>query len=223
MKIASLFKDITYNGLDIEYIDDINNIDIDRYEYIIISGGDGTIRRAIKSLCKHTNLPSIIINPVGSFNVIAKKHNIPLLEDIFERIKENHTSLQTQKVYKLNDEIFLFSAGNMGDVQHIFISESIRVGWLKQGAMKYLISLLLLLPMHIVMTPFMLLSKERFFIFTPLHIIKKFGSFYGRVEDEIVIDLNNNYNLIELDGDIVMIYDRYLKIQHLRDIDIVVI
>jgi len=224
MKIASLFKDIDYQGLDIECIKDVDSIDVDRYDYIIISGGDGAIRRAIKSLSKYPSLPPFIINPVGSFNVIAKKHKIPPLNQILQNISQNQITLKTQEVYKLNDEVFLFSAGNMGDnmgdVQHIFISESIRVGWLKQGAMKYAISLLLLLPMHIVMTPFMLLSKERFFVFTPLKTIKKFGSFYGRVDKPIKIDLNNDYNILELDGDIVTIYDRYLDISHLRDIKI---
>ena len=221
MKIASLFKDINYQGLDIECIKDVDSMDVTQYDYIIISGGDGAIRRAIKSLCKHPSLPPFIINPIGSFNVIAKKHKIPPLDNILHNISQNKTTLKTQEIYKLNDEVFLFSAGNMGDVQHIFISESIRVGWLKQGAMKYAISLVLLLPMHIVMTPFMLLSKERFFVFTPLSFIKKFGSFYGRVDESIKIDLNNDYNIIELDGDIVTIYDRYLSIEKLRDIDIV--
>ena len=220
MKIASLFKDIDYRGLDIECIKDVDSIDVDRYDYIIISGGDGAIRRAIKSLSKYPSLPPFIINPIGSFNVIAKKHKIPPLNQILHNISQNKTTLKTQEVYQLNDEVFLFSAGNMGDVQHIFISESIRVGWLKQGAMKYAISLLLLLPMHIVMTPFMLLSKERFFIFTPLKTIKKFGSFYGRVDETIEIDLNNDYNIIELDGDIVTIYERYLKISKEREVKI---
>jgi len=222
MKIASLFKDIDYRGLDIECIKDVDSIDVDRYDYIIISGGDGAIRRAIKSLSKYPSLPPFIINPIGSFNVIAKKHKIPPLNQILHNISQNKTTLKTQEVYQLNDEVFLFSAGNMGDVQHIFISESIRVGWLKQGAMKYAISLLLLLPMHIVMTPFMLLSKERFFVFTPLKTVKKFGSFYGRVDERIEIDLNNDYNIIELDGDIVTIYDRYLKISKEREVKIAI-
>jgi hypothetical protein len=222
MKIASLFKDIDYQGLDIECIKDVDSMDVSQYDYIIISGGDGAIRRAVKALCKHPNLPPFIINPVGSFNVIAKKHQIPPLNQILHNISQNKTTLKTQEVYRLNDEVFLFSAGNMGDVQHIFISESIRVGWLKQGAMKYAISLLLLLPMHIVMTPFMLLSKERFFVFTPLKTIKKFGSFYGRVDETIEIDLNNDYNIIELDGDIVTIYERYLKISKEREVKIAI-
>ena len=222
MKIASLFKDIDYQGLDIECIKDVDSMDVAQYDYIIISGGDGAIRRAVKALCKHPNLPPFIINPVGSFNVIAKKHQIPPLNQILHNISQNKTTLKIQEVYRLNDEVFLFSAGNMGDVQHIFISESIRVGWLKQGAMKYAISLLLLLPMHIVMTPFMLLSKERFFVFTPLKTVKKFGSFYGRVDERIEIDLNNDYNIIELDGDIVTIYDRYLKISKEREVKIAI-
>ena len=221
IKIASINKNIQHPILKIDNIDKTDNIK--DYDYIIISGGDGAIRRTIKSLKKHKQIPKIIINPIGSFNIIAKAHRPRNLQTILDHIASN-VPLKTkiQKVYTLNDEIFLFSAGNMGDLQHIFISETIRIGWLKNGAYKYIITFLLLLPMHIILTPFMLFSQRKFFVFTPLSFIKKFGSFYGKVQKPIKIDLQNSYNFIELDGDIVTIYDEIIKITYLRDIEIVV-
>jgi len=70
------------------------------------------------------------------------------------------------------------------------------------------------------MTPFMLLSSQRFFIFTPASFIKKFGSFYGEVK-EMKIDLKNGYNLIELDGDIVTIEESILNISPVDSVEIV--
>jgi len=67
------------------------------------------------------------------------------------------------------------------------------------------------LPLHIAMTPFELLPKHRFFIFTPLKIIKKFGNFYGRVIP-FRKKLESNHNLIELDGDIVVLYSSIIKV-----------
>ena len=68
------------------------------------------------------------------------------------------------------------------------------------------------------MTPFMLLSPRRFFVFTPAKFVSKFGSFYGRVEKEVSIDLENNYNLIELDGDVVTIEESVLRVAPLGEI-----
>ena len=71
------------------------------------------------------------------------------------------------------------------------------------------------------MTPFMLMSKRKFFIFTPAKFIPKFGSFYGKVKD-MEIDLDNSYNHIELDGDVVTIEEQILQISPAGNIDIVV-
>jgi hypothetical protein len=77
---------------------------------------------------------------------------------------------------------------------------------------KYLLALLFLLPLHLLITPFMLMSSNRFFIFTPASFIKKFGSFYGEVK-EMTIELENTFNHLELDGDIVTITDKSLHIK----------
>lgn len=70
------------------------------------------------------------------------------------------------------------------------------------------------------MTPFMLMSKQRFFIFTPVSFITKFGSFYGKVKN-MTIDLENEYNHIELDGDVVTIEESVLKIHPACSVEIV--
>jgi len=224
MKILSIAKVLDYAPLDITSITEtqLNPQEVKHYDYIIINGGDGTIRRILKALKNTPNLPPFILNPTGSFNVLAKLHQVPKLNKILEQLSnKRNLKTNTQKVYTLNQEVFLFSAGNMGDLQHIFLAESLRFGFLKKGLSKYALSLFFLLPMHLILTPFMLLSPRRFFIFTPFSFIKKFGSFYGQVK-QIKIDLENHYNLIELDGDIVSIEEDILNISFLRELEIVV-
>ena len=216
MKILSIGKTIHHDGLNITSIKSSSlyeRHDIELYKYIIINGGDGTIRRVIKQLHDLDHIPIFILNPTGSFNVVAKLHNVPKIETVLDSIASGETpKTQMQNIYKLNDDIFLFSAGNMGDLQHIFLSETLRFGILKHGILKYILAVIFLLPVHLIMTPFMLLSKSRFFIFTPLSFIKKFGSFYGEVK-EITIDLENEYNMLELDGDIITVHGRHLHIK----------
>ena len=226
MKILSIGKKVEHHSLDITSIE-ISSLqkhpDINQYNYIIINGGDGTIRRVIKQLYTLPDLPPFIINPTGSFNVLAKIHHVPKLNQILDLLTENKKLiLKKQNFYKLNDEIFLFSAGNMGDLQHIFLSESLRFGLFKHGIAKYILSVLFLIPVHIIITPLMLMSSTRFFIFTPMKFIKKLGSFYSEVK-EIDIDLENSYNIIELDGDIVTIPEQNIKIQFSGNIDIVTV
>jgi hypothetical protein len=128
--------------------------------------------------------------------------------------------IQKHHLFKLNEELFLFSAGNMGDLQHIFLSETLRFGFLKHGISKYILAVVFLLPVHLIMTPFMLMSSTRFFIFTPARFIKKFGSFYGEVT-EVDIDLDNDYNMLELDGDIVTVKGRHLHIRQAGNVSVV--
>ena len=226
MKILSINRNIKHNKLSIENITfsklaTLSNIE--DYSYIIINGGDGTIRRVIKILHNiNSNIP-IILNPTGSFNVIAKLHHTQSLKTILENISNGKTiKTNIQKYYSINNDIFLFSAGNMGDLQHIFLSETLRFGLLKNGISKYILALLFLLPIHFIMTPFMLMSSKRFFIFTPTSYISKFGSFRGKITKEFTVDLENDYNLIELDGDIVTIKESSLTIQPAGNLKIVI-
>jgi hypothetical protein len=224
MKILSIGKTLHHDGLDITSIETSSlpeHHDIERYTYIIINGGDGTIRRVLKQLHNLDHIPTFILNPTGSFNVVAKIHRAPKIEKVLDALANDETP-KTQKhhLFKLNDEIFLFSAGNMGDLQHIFLSETLRFGLLKHGILKYILAVILLIPAHVIMTPFMLMSKSRFFIFTPARFIKKFGSFYGEVNN-ISIDLENEYNMLELDGDIITIHGRHLHIKQAGHVPVV--
>jgi len=225
MQILSISKVLTHDTLNITSIEEATlsvHPDIESYDYIIINGGDGTIRRVIKQLHTLDTLPKIILNPTGSFNVIAKMHRVPKLEDVLEKLAQGEVpNTQPQQVYTLNKEVFLFSAGNMGDLQHIFLSETLRFGILKNGIAKYLLAVLFLFPVHLIMTPFMLLSPRRFFIFTPASFISKFGSFYGKVEEPITIDLENGYNLMELDGDVVTVEESVLQIDVVGSVEVV--
>lgn len=224
MQILSIGKTIKHDKLNITTIEPtalLTHPNIKKYSYIIISGGDGTIRRVVKSLQHIETHPTFILNPIGSFNVIAKTHSVPELNKVLDALVNTKTlKTQKQQYYALNHEIFLFSAGNMGDLQHIYFSESLRFGILKKGIAKYILAVLFLLPLHLIITPFMLLSSNRFFIFTPASFIKKFGSFYGEVK-EITIKLENSYNHLELDGDIVTIEESTLHIKPAGSIDIV--
>ena len=224
MQILSIGKIFQYDSLNIVSIElsDLEyQTNTDTYTYIIISGGDGSIRRVLKQIHALEKRPKIILNPTGSFNVIAKLHRVPKVEKVLEKLAERKSvNTQVQNLYKLNDEIFLFSAGNMGDLQHIFLSETLRFGFLKHGIFKYILSVLFLLPVHLIMTPFMLLSSQRFFIFTPASFINKFGSFYGEVK-KMHIDLENGYNIIELDGDLVTIKESTLDIEPAGSVEIV--
>ena len=226
MRILSIGKTVQHDTLSITSIEEsalASYPNIEEFNYIIINGGDGTIRRVIKTLHTVEHQAVFILNPTGSFNVIAKLHRVPNLSTALENLKNEITPAhQTQQYYSLNDEIFLFSAGNMGDLQHIFLAETLRFGILKKGITKYILSILFLLPLHLIMTPFMLLSPRRFLILTPLKFINKFGSFYGRVEKEIQIDLENHYNLIELDGDVVTIKESILNIKYAGQINILI-
>lgn len=224
MQILSIGKTVQHDKLTITSIEASalpGHHDIEQYDYIIINGGDGTIRRVLKQLHTLSNIPTFILNPTGSFNVVAKIHRAPEIDAVLEMLA-NAERPKTQKhhLFNLNDELFLFSAGNMGDLQHIFLAETLRFGVLKYGVFKYLLSFLFLLPVHIIMTPFMLMSSTRFFIFTPARFIKKFGSFYGEVK-EVDIDLDNDYNMLELDGDIVTVKGRHLEIRQAGNVSVV--
>ena len=225
MKILSIGKDIQHHGLDIISIETSSlpeHHDIEQYDYVIINGGDGTVRRVLQQLHTLNKIPTFILNPTGSFNVVAKIHRAPKIGKVLDMLAEGKTpKIQKHHIFKLNEELFLFSAGNMGDLQHIFLSETFRFGWLKHGIAKYILAVIFLFPVHLIMTPFMLMSKTHFFIFTPARFIKKFGSFYGDVPPSISIDLDNDHNMLELDGDIVNVKGRHIEIRQAGSVPVV--
>lgn len=154
-----------------------------------------------------------ILNPVGSFNVVAKMNRVPAVGTLLEQLARGQDVLtRVQEIYHLNEHLFFFSAGNMGDLLHIVFSEILRIGFLqKKGVLRYLVSLMLLSPVLFLITPFMLMSPGRFFIYTPFRFIRRFGSFYGRVP-EMTKQYDSSYHMVELDGDVVMVEDRRMDI-----------
>ena len=120
MKILSIGKILHHDRLDITSIEASSlpeHHDIELYEYIIINGGDGTIRRVLKQLHDLDHIPVFILNPTGSFNVVAKIHRAPKIEKVLDTLANGETpKIQKHHLFKLNDELFLFSAGNMGDL-----------------------------------------------------------------------------------------------------------
>ncbi len=225
MRILSIGKILEHESLDITSIT-VSALPeqhfIESYDYVVINGGDGTVRRVLKQLHTLDNIPVFILNPTGSFNVVAKIHRAPNIDKVLNALSAGETlKIEKHHLFKLNEELFLFSAGNMGDLQHIFLSETFRFGLLKHGIVKYILALLFLFPVHLIMTPFMLMSKTRFFIFTPGRFIKKFGSFYGEVPKSLQIDLDNTYNMLELDGDIVNVKGRHIEIRQTGSVPVV--
>jgi hypothetical protein len=221
MKIASLNKTIEHDILKIDHIGTLDNIDsLKEYDYLIIKGGDGSIRRSVSKVYDK-DMPTLIVDASGSFNVIAKYYKLPKIETILNDIANQKIKTEKHRLKKLNDEIFLFSAGNMGDVQHIAVSENLRSGFLKDGVGKYLIAFIFLLPLHIFTTPWMLFVKDRFFIFDFFPFLKKIGNFYGELNHSIKRELSSEYNFVELDGDIVVINTKTISIDIVGYINIV--
>jgi len=190
-------------------------------DYLIISGGDGLLRRIIQHIIfSGQTKPKIIIDAQGSFNVIAKKHLLPKMPKILKKIEQGEAlKIKQQDVYKLNNHIFLFSAGNVFDALHIHLSEILRIGILKKGALKYLISSILILPITFLTTPFVLFSNKRFFVFTPFKL-GNFRNFYTNIS-HLKIDLKNNYNLLEIDGDLIIIQEPFVEIKRIDTVEIV--
>jgi len=198
------------------------DVDFNDADYVIISGGDGLLRRIIQYIIfSGQKKPAIIIDAQGSFNVIAKKHLIPKLSKVVKKIETGDVlKSKKQDVYQLNNHVFLFSAGNMHDALHIHLSEILRVGILRKGPWKYLVSAVFVIPIAVITLPFLLFSKKRFFIMTPFKGFN-FMNLYTRI-DRLDIDLKNAYNLLEIDGDLIILEDSKITIKRIDDIDIVV-
>ena len=99
MKILSIGKDLHHDGLDITSIEASSlpgHHDIELYAYIIINGGDGTIRRVLNQLHGLDHMPTFILNPTGSFNVVAKIHRAPRIEKVLAALANGETP-KTQK------------------------------------------------------------------------------------------------------------------------------
>ncbi len=223
MKFIAINTKVTISGHEVVHTNETGFYDmlLKDVDYVIVSGGDGLLRRIIEYIIfSGQHKPKIIIDAKGSFNVIAKKHLVPKLSKIIKKIESGEQpETKLQDVYKLNDYIFLFSAGNIFDALHIHLSEILRVGILKKGPLKYLISSIFVLPVFLLTTPFLLFSKKRFFIFTPFKSFN-FMNLYTKPE-QLTIDLGNSYNIMEIDGDLIILKDSVVRIKRLDTIEIV--
>jgi len=224
LKIVTINNDYKIKGAQSLSVSEkeFGNIPLENIDYIIVSGGDGLLRRIIEKIIKKgKERPVIIIDAKGSFNVIAKRYMIPKVQKVIRKLeKGEELDYRNLDVYKLNQHIFLFSAGNVTDALHIHLSEMIRLGILKKGPWRYLISGLFVLPVTILTFPFLLFSKKRFFIFTPFKMIN-FRNHYTKI-DHLRFDVENEYNILEIDGDLVILEDRFIDIRKIDEIQIIV-
>lgn len=225
LSINGVFRDDRFDIIDVSILQIETLVSIDEFSYLLITGGDGAIRRTLKCINEKfglLNTPLVILNPTGSFNVVSKYYRVESFKSIIERIAKNQEpKIVIVPIYAIDKKIFLFSAGNSGDVAHIFISEVLRFGYLQSGALRYILAVVIMLPFHLFVTPFLLFSKRRFFIFTPFGFFNKFLNIYGRIDDDIEIDLENEYNVLEFDGDISVVKKRKITIKKIGNINIV--
>ncbi len=229
MKILSVNKQIQADGLQIDslYESELKELDgLSEYEYIIISGGDGAIRRTIERLHKKrlTSVPKIIINPAGTFNVYAKKLGCKRVEAILDKIKNGEEITKKESpYYSINKKkIFLFSAGNSLDVAYIVCSELLRVGLLRRSKMRYLLAFLFLLPIILMTFPFFLINRHYYLVFSAIKLpIKSFLNLYFSL-DTLCIDLKSTHTLMQLDGDLVIIKAGRIHVEQAGVVEFVV-
>lgn len=199
--------------------------DIESYDYIIVNGGDGTVRRTIERLHKKKlkTPPRLIINPAGTFNVLFKAVRCKNFKKILEKL-ENSEPLESVRYpyYTMNKKrVFVFSAGNSLDVIYITISELLRVGFLKKSKLRYLLSFITMLPLVLIMGPFFLINRHYCLVFSVIKPgIRKLLNLYFSLET-LSIDLKSTHTIFQLDGDLVMIKDKTIHIQQAGEVEVV--
>ncbi len=189
---------------DLEKIDDTAE-----YDYVLISGGDGALRRCTAFLYNRNmlNKVKVIIHKRGTFNLLANMYKIKNVRKIAKKIEHGEElAVREIDLYSINGkEFFIFSAGNSLDVLYIHLSELFRIGFLRKSKFRYLLSFIFLLPSILILLPITLLNKKSFLLFlffSPK--IKKFFNIYFNV-DSIELTPNEPKMLMQLDGDLAMI------------------
>ncbi len=230
MKCISINKNIRLKNISVVNIEETEiskELDIPSFDFIIISGGDGAVRRSIERLhaLKIEEIPKVVINPAGTFNVLFHTINSKKLSKIIHKLQnEEEMVIKKQDYYSINQkDIFIFSAGNSLDVLYVTLSELFRISFLSKSKMRYFLSFLFLMPVILAALPLFLFSKNYYFIFmfTKLRINKFFNiNFF--LNGELKVDLKHANNLMQLDGDLIIIKDRFISIAKAGNIDIVV-
>ncbi len=210
--IISINKRFWHEKLTIDYIpqSDLDTIDLTGYEYVIISGGDGAIRRLVEYCAlNRIALPKLLIDAEGTFNVLAKRYRLPRVHDILDAIAEDKTvSCMDKNYYSVNDtHFFIFSAGNSIDKVYIILADVFRVGFLQKSKFRYGLSMLFLLPL-LVMLPLFMLHKKYFFVFDVFEKqLPSFLNIHFRPQ-KLRIRLASDYNIWQMDGDVVVVRSR---------------
>jgi len=216
-KILSVNHSFSYPDIEFDFIDEIE-IDLvetlEQYDYILVNGGDGLLRRVVKKLYQRGYDIPIILNPQGTFNVLYHLYKLGKIDHILKKISQNDTLKEKQiEYYTINkEEIFIFSAGNSLDAIYIAISDILRMGFLKKSKLRYLFAFLSIIPLLILFIPFFLLHKKSFLFFKLNIPIKKFLQIFFTLSD-LNIESNNKHYLLQLDGDLVSIISDNLQIR----------
>lgn len=225
--MLSVNGEFSYEGIEIVSIreHELAEADIQLFDYLMISGGDGAIRRTVETLHKNRqSIPPIIINPEGTFNLICKAYRLSTPEKIFEKILASKELKRREKSYfGVNKEhYFIFSAGNSLDMLYIVLSDLFRVGLIARSKIRYFFSIFFLLPLLLIATPIFLFVRSYFFVFNLFKTgIKKFQNVYLD-ENFIVIYSNSDYNIWQMDGDIVIVRSKKCTITEAGTIEFVV-
>lgn len=210
INVLSVNGDMDIEGIEVFSVKDseIASIELARYDYLIISGGDGAIRRCVEAIYKRGDkIPPIIINPEGTFNLICKAYGIKSPKEILEKaVKNQEIKFRMKEFFSVNDKhIFVFSAGNSLDMLYIVLSDLFRVGLIARSKIRYFFSIFFLLPLMLVAVPIFLFIKSYFFVFNIYKLgIKRFCNLYFD-EQLIEIKSNSDYNIWQMDGDIVIV------------------
>eukprot|EP01022_Parablepharisma_sp_SALTPOND_P024208 TRINITY_DN53277_c0_g3_i1.p1 TRINITY_DN53277_c0_g3~~TRINITY_DN53277_c0_g3_i1.p1 ORF type:complete len:789 (+),score=28.01 TRINITY_DN53277_c0_g3_i1:656-3022(+) len=209
-RVLCVNKEFDQQGLEVVSIkeSELESVDIESFEYLLVSGGDGAIRRVVEFMAKKSiNMPKLIVDPEGTFNMIYKLYRIKDPKTILEKIANNESIEEIERNYfSVNsDHYFIFSAGNSLDMIYIILSDLFRVGFLVKSKLRYLFSIIFLLPLMVMMIPFFLVVKKYFLIFNGYDFKLKNILNIHLNPDEVRLELDSDYNIWQMDGDVVVV------------------
>ena len=209
-RVLCVNKEFEQHGLEVVSIkeSELSSVDIESFEYLLVSGGDGAIRRVVEFMAKNSiKMPKLIVDPEGTFNMIYKLYRIKESKTILEKIAKNETLKEMERNYfSVNsDHYFIFSAGNSLDMIYIILSDLFRVGFLVKSKLRYLFSIIFLLPLMVMMIPFFLVVKKYFLIFNGYDFKLKNILNIHLNPDEVRLELDSDYNIWQMDGDVVVV------------------
>ena len=198
-KVLAVNHEVNLESCDYTFIteSELYSCSVESYDYVIVTGGDGLLRRVVswihRTIPHSDTSPVVLLNPKGTSNIYRKFHNCASIQQ-FQSYLKGTTSIKVKACpyYSLNDEIFLFSAGNSFDLACIKLSEKLRP--FLSGFSRYFCSGMIITPILFYYLAKQLLNSNIFFIFKlPFRQLK------GRTIPQ------NGAVDFQLDGDIVHI------------------